>query len=96
MAELSRIISKCMDHIYAPRHDSVLPVWKFANEVRAELRHFAEKQPQTMGFELVGCAMEGELGICQTMLSTSEYLVYYFHVVTADFYRNQSITIPFS
>ena len=81
MANLSRIISKCMDHIYAPRHDSVLPVWKYANEIRVELRQFAEQLPQTLGFDLRGDVMEGELGICQTMLSTSEYLVYCFHVI---------------
>lgn len=71
MVNLSRIISKCSDRIYAPRHDSLLPVWNFANEIRVELRQFAEQQPQAMGFSLVGDIKGGELGLCQAMLSTS-------------------------
>lgn len=69
---LSRIMSKCVNLIYGPRHDSLLPVWNAAVEIRRELHQFAEKQSKDMKFGLVGDASTGELGVCQAMVSTSK------------------------
>lgn len=69
MARLSRIVSTCVDRIYAPRHSSLLPVWTSANEIRAQLLQFAEKEPPKLGFRLTGSVHPGQLGFSQTMLS---------------------------
>lgn len=65
-------MSKCVSLIYSPRHDSLLPVWNAAIEIRRELHRFAEKQSKDMKFGLVGDASTGELGVCQAMVSTSK------------------------
>ncbi|KAH7152017.1 hypothetical protein B0J13DRAFT_254181 [Dactylonectria estremocensis] len=70
LVTLSRIMSKCVRLIYSPRHDSLLPVWNAANEIRRELHRFAEKQLKDMKFGLVGDPSTGELGVCQAMVST--------------------------
>lgn len=70
LVTLSRIMSKCVRLIYSPRHDSLLPVWNAANEIRRELHRFAERQSKDMKFGLVGDASTGELGVCQAMVST--------------------------
>ncbi|KAL6402083.1 hypothetical protein AUP68_14548 [Ilyonectria robusta] len=72
LVTLSRIMSKCVRLIYSPRHDSLLPVWNAANEIRRELHRFAERQSKDMKFGLVGDASTGELGVCQAMVSTSK------------------------
>ncbi|KAF5654216.1 hypothetical protein F25303_1597 [Fusarium sp. NRRL 25303] len=53
-----------------PRHDSLLPVWNAAIEIRRELHQFAEQQLKDMKFGLVGDPSTGELGVCQAMVST--------------------------
>jgi hypothetical protein len=72
LVTLSRTMSKCVQLIYSPRHDSLLPVWNAAIEIRRELHRFAEKQSKDMKFGLVGDASTGELGVCQAMVSTSK------------------------
>ncbi|KAG4259427.1 hypothetical protein FPRO03_12828 [Fusarium proliferatum] len=63
-------MDKCVKKIYSPRHDSLLPVWNAAIEIRRELHHFAEQQLKDMKFGLVGDPSTGELGVCQAMVST--------------------------
>lgn len=65
-------MSKCLNRIYTSRHDSLLPVWHAANEIRQELHDFAEKQIKDMNFGLIGDPSSGEVGVCQAMVSTSE------------------------
>lgn len=72
LVTLSRIMSKCVQLIYSPRHDSLLPVWKAAMEIRGELHRFAEKQSKDMKFGVVGGLSTGEHGVCQAMVSTSK------------------------
>ncbi|QKD60128.2 uncharacterized protein FOBCDRAFT_144747 [Fusarium oxysporum Fo47] len=70
LATLSRIMDKCAKRIYSPRHDSLLPVWNAAIEIRRELHCFAEQQLKDMKFCLVGDPSTGERGVCQAMVST--------------------------
>ncbi|KAF4445684.1 hypothetical protein FALBO_17154 [Fusarium albosuccineum] len=70
LVTLSRIMDKCVKRIYSPRHDSLLPVWNAAIEIRRELHQFAEQQLKDMKFGLVGDPSTGELGVCQAMVST--------------------------
>ncbi|KAG8669526.1 hypothetical protein FPOAC2_08858 [Fusarium poae] len=70
LVTLSRIMDKCVKRIYSPRHDSLLPVWNAAVEIRRELHQFAEQQLKDMKFGLVGDPSTGELGVCQAMVST--------------------------
>ncbi|KAH7246375.1 fungal-specific transcription factor domain-containing protein [Fusarium tricinctum] len=70
LVTLSRIMNKCVKRIYSPRHDSLLPVWNAAVEIRRELHQFAEQQLKDMKFGLVGDPSTGELGVCQAMVST--------------------------
>lgn len=65
-------MSKCMNRIYHSRHDSLLPVWHAANEIRQELLDFAKSQIKDTNFGLVGDPSSGELGISQAMVSTSK------------------------
>lgn len=65
-------MDKCVKRIYSPHHDSLLPVWRAALEIRHDLNQFAEQQLQDMKFGLVGDPNTGELGVCQTMVSTSK------------------------
>ncbi|KAJ4141879.1 hypothetical protein NW754_014669 [Fusarium falciforme] len=69
LVTLSRIMDKCVKRIYSPKHDSLLPVWNAAIEIRRELHRFAEKQLKDMKFGLVS-PTSGELGVCQAMVST--------------------------
>ncbi|KAL5589220.1 hypothetical protein FOBRF1_015748 [Fusarium oxysporum] len=70
LAKLSRIMDKCAKRIYSPRHDSLLPVWNAAVEIRQELHCFAEQQLKDMKFCLIGDPSTGERGVCQAMVST--------------------------
>ncbi|KAM0434007.1 hypothetical protein ACHAPT_003951 [Fusarium lateritium] len=70
LVTLSRIMDKCVKRIYSPKHDSLLPVWNAATEIRRELHRFAEQQLKDMKFGLVGDPSTGELGVCQAMVST--------------------------
>ncbi|RMJ19669.1 hypothetical protein CDV36_000652 [Fusarium kuroshium] len=70
LVTLSRIMDKCVKRIYSPKHDSLLPVWNAAIEIRRELHRFAERQLKDMKFGLVSDPTTGELGVCQAMVST--------------------------
>jgi hypothetical protein len=70
LVTLSRIMSRCVNRIYAPQHDSLLPVWNAANEIRRELHLFAEQQLREVKLGIVGDINSGELGVCQVMVST--------------------------
>lgn len=67
---LTRIMSKSSESIYRRHHDSLLPLWTAANEVRRDLKAFAEQQRENFNFGLVDDPTAGELGVCQTIVST--------------------------
>ncbi len=71
---LARVMSKCATRIYKQHHESLLPVWNAANEIRRELHRLVEQQRKDLNFGLVGDPSTGELGVCQTMVSTSKRL----------------------
>ncbi|KAF5632879.1 hypothetical protein F52700_6417 [Fusarium sp. NRRL 52700] len=79
LADLARFLTPVQSYHYrkaknysslCPRHDSLLPVWNAAIEIRRELHQFAEQQLKDMKFGLVGDPSTGELGVCQAMVST--------------------------
>ena len=72
LVKLARLMSKCATRIYNQNHKSLLPLWNAGNEIRRELLQFAEQQRKDMHFGLVGDPNTGELGVCQTIISTSE------------------------
>lgn len=72
LVTLARIMSKCVRRVYSQRHESLLPLWNAANEIRLELYQFADQQMKDMDFKLVGDLTPGEQGLCQAMLSTSK------------------------
>jgi hypothetical protein len=72
LVALARIMSKCATLIYRQNHKSLAPVWNAANEIRRELLRFAEQQRKDLNFGLVGDPGTGELGVCQTVISTSK------------------------
>ncbi|KAL1901803.1 hypothetical protein Sste5346_001506 [Sporothrix stenoceras] len=67
---LARIMSKSAACIYRRHHDSLLPLWTAANEIRRELRAFAEQQREDFNFGVIDDPTAGELGVCQTIVST--------------------------
>ncbi|KAH6845781.1 fungal-specific transcription factor domain-containing protein [Chaetomium sp. MPI-CAGE-AT-0009] len=70
LVTLARLMSKCATLIYKQNHSSLTPIWKAANEIRRELLQFAEQQRKDFNFGLVGDPGAGELGVCQTIIST--------------------------
>ncbi|KAK3906529.1 fungal-specific transcription factor domain-containing protein [Staphylotrichum tortipilum] len=70
LATLAPIMSKCATLIYKQKHKSLGPIWNAANEIRRELLQFAEQQRKDLNFGLVGDPNAGELGVCQTVMST--------------------------
>ncbi|EPE02493.1 c6 zinc finger domain protein [Ophiostoma piceae UAMH 11346] len=67
---LARIMSKSVACIYRRHHDSLLPLWNEANEIRRELRQFAEKQREDFNVGVIDDPNAGELGVRQTIVST--------------------------
>jgi hypothetical protein len=65
-------MSKCATAIYKQQHKSLAPIWDAAKGIRRELLRFAEQQRKDLNFGLVGDPGVGELGVCQTILSTSK------------------------
>lgn len=72
LVTLARIMSKCATLIYKQQHKSLAPIWNAANEIRRELLRFAQQQRNDLNFGLVGDPGTGELGVCQTIMSTSK------------------------
>jgi hypothetical protein len=72
LSSLARLMSRCSTLIYKQQHTSLAPIWNAANEIRRDLLRFAEQQRKGMNFNLVGEPSTGELGVCQTMISTSK------------------------
>ncbi|KAL1993761.1 hypothetical protein VTN49DRAFT_2430 [Thermomyces lanuginosus] len=70
LAEFARIINKAAQNIYGKRHDSLLPMWKCAREIRSDLQTFARRIAGVMKFGLDSSAKSGEVGICQCILMT--------------------------
>lgn len=70
---LARIMSKSAACIYRQHYDSLLPLWNSANEIRRELRAFAEQQREDFNFGVVEDPTAGELGVCQTMVSACKF-----------------------
>ncbi len=68
---LARVMSKSVARIYRRSpHDSLLPLWNAANDIRRELRLFAERQREVFNFGDSKGPHAGELGVCQTIVST--------------------------
>ncbi|CAK7214566.1 hypothetical protein SCUCBS95973_002190 [Sporothrix curviconia] len=67
---LARIMAKSATAIYRKHHDSLLPLWNAANDIRRELRAFAVQQREDFNFGVRDDPNAGELGVCQTMVST--------------------------
>jgi len=74
LAEFARIINKAAQNIYGKRHDSLLPMWKCAREIRSDLQTFARRIAGVMKFGLDSSAKSGEVGICQCILMTCKSL----------------------
>ena len=72
LVTLSRLMAKCASRIFGPRHESLLPLWNAADEVRRDLIAFADQQQRDMDMNLVGDPKPGELGVWQVMISTSK------------------------
>ena len=72
LATLARLMSKCATLIYKQQHKSLAPIWDAAKQIRRELLRFAEQQRKDLNFGLVGDPSTGELGVCQTIVSTSK------------------------
>ena len=72
LATLARLMSKCATLIYKQQHKSLAPIWDAAKQIRRELLRFAEQQRKDLNFGLVGDPSTGELGVCQTIMSTSK------------------------
>jgi hypothetical protein len=72
LVTLARLMSKCATLIYKQHYKSLAPIWKAANEIRRDLLRFAEQQRKDLNFGLVGDPNTGEVGVCQTIMSTSK------------------------
>ena len=72
---LARIVSKSSAAIYRTHHDSLLPLWNAANDIRRELRAFAVQQREDFNFGVRDDPNAGELGVCQTIVSTCKFCV---------------------
>lgn len=75
MLKLSRVVDKVVENLYSSKHSSLLPMWKAANEIRQDLHEFERQQAKDMDFELTGDPKDGEMGICQMILSNSELII---------------------
>ncbi|CAK7271941.1 hypothetical protein SEPCBS119000_004864 [Sporothrix epigloea] len=67
---LARIMSKSAKAIYRKHHDSLLPLWIAANEIRLELRTVAVQLREDFNFGVRDDPNTGELGMCQAIVST--------------------------
>jgi hypothetical protein len=72
LVTLARLMSKCDTLIYKQHHKSLATSWNAANEIRRDLLRFAEQQRKDLNFGLVGDPNTGEVGVCQTIMSTSK------------------------
>ncbi|KAL1981394.1 hypothetical protein VTN96DRAFT_2696 [Rasamsonia emersonii] len=68
LVQLSRIMCKSAQNIYGQRHESLLPMWKAAKEIRRALKVFSQRLCDVMNFWLESSPQAGELGVCQTVL----------------------------
>ncbi|KAL1970368.1 hypothetical protein VTN77DRAFT_5528 [Rasamsonia byssochlamydoides] len=68
LVQLSRIMCKSAQNIYGQRHESLLPMWKAAKEIRRALQVFSQRLCDVMNFGLESSPKAGELGVCQTVL----------------------------
>ncbi|KAF7561008.1 hypothetical protein G7046_g3144 [Stylonectria norvegica] len=68
LVSIAKFMCKVVNRIYSSRHESLLPVWNAATEIRRELQKFAEKQD--MSFTLAGDLSTEELGVCRAIIST--------------------------
>ncbi|KAH8695045.1 hypothetical protein BGW36DRAFT_428937 [Talaromyces proteolyticus] len=80
LVELSRTMAKSARNIYGQRHDSLLPMWKNAKEIRKDLQAFARRVRGVLNFGLEASPKPGEVGVCQTIL-----LLLYHHVTLLTF-----------
>lgn len=72
LVTLARLMSKCATLIYKQHHKSLASIWNAAKAIRRDLLRFAEQQRKDLNFGLVGDPSTGEVGVCQTIMSTSK------------------------
>ncbi|OAA64322.1 Zn(2)-C6 fungal-type DNA-binding domain protein [Niveomyces insectorum RCEF 264] len=70
LISLARIMDKTTTRIYRQHYDSLLPIWNVANEIRRELRRFAEKQIADCSEGPVGDPHGCALSVGQSIVST--------------------------
>ncbi|KAL6691604.1 hypothetical protein J3F84DRAFT_397423 [Trichoderma pleuroticola] len=69
LVKLTKIVSHCADRIYNRTYESLVHMWDVVNEIRGELREFADEQRKEIGFEPDRVSCTGELGFCLTTIS---------------------------
>lgn len=73
LVKLMKIVSHCADRIYNQTYESLVHMWDVVNEIRGELREFANEQRKEIGLEPDRVSCTGELGFCLTIISASKY-----------------------
>ncbi|KKO98760.1 hypothetical protein THAR02_09133 [Trichoderma harzianum] len=69
LVKLMKIVSLCADRIYNRTYESLVHMWDVVNEIRGELREFANEQRKEIGLEPDRVSCTGELGFCLTTIS---------------------------
>ncbi|KAL7959341.1 hypothetical protein V8C34DRAFT_313481 [Trichoderma compactum] len=69
LVKLMKIVSHCADRIYNRTYESLVHMWDAVNEIRGELREFADEQRKEIGLEPDRVSCTGELGFCLTTIS---------------------------
>ncbi|EHK21192.1 uncharacterized protein TRIVIDRAFT_133555, partial [Trichoderma virens Gv29-8] len=69
LVKLTKIVSHCADRIYNQTYESLVHMWDVVNEIRGELREFANEQRKEIGLEPDRVSCTGELGFCLTTIS---------------------------
>ncbi|KAK0763273.1 hypothetical protein N5P37_004260 [Trichoderma harzianum] len=69
LVKLMKIVSHCADRIYNRTYESLVHMWDVVNEIRGELREFANEQRKEIGLEPDRVSCTGELGFCLTTIS---------------------------
>lgn len=50
LVKLSKIMKDCVSSIYMARHDSIVPVWHAATEIKGRLQRLAEDELKELAF----------------------------------------------
>ncbi|PTB66113.1 hypothetical protein BBK36DRAFT_1168740 [Trichoderma citrinoviride] len=69
LVKLTKIVSHCADQIYNRRYDSLVRMWDAVNEIRGQLRNFADEQRKEIGLEPDRVSCTGESSFCLTTIA---------------------------